>query len=127
MTRITSTSNVLTKLAAVPSYVFRWGGMQEMWIGGDRFNLTILLHELGHALCLGHEDTRVDRGDYVDFSSCEFIVDPDEFDTRVHLYDYWSVMYYICGFCIGGGGYGGRKWKMCHCSNVDKLFPREED
>lgn len=87
------------------SYMCRWGGMQEMWIGGDCFNLTVLLHELGHTLCLGHEDTRVDRDDYVDFSPCEFIVDPDEFDTRGHLYDYWSVMHYICGFCNGGGGW----------------------
>lgn len=87
------------------AHMCRWGGYQYVMIGGACFNKTILIHELGHSLCLGHEDTRVDRDDYVDLTPCQLYPNPDKFDTRGHLYDYWSIMHYQCGFCEGGAGW----------------------
>ena len=47
------------------SYVGRQGGRQEVTLGPRCGNLGTILHELGHALGLWHEQTRPDRGRYV--------------------------------------------------------------
>lgn len=56
-------------------------------------NWDTMVHEMGHALCFGHEQDRADRNNYLDSPRCtgDGIYDHLNF---YHLYDYRSVMHY---------------------------------
>ncbi|CAL8068510.1 unnamed protein product [Orchesella dallaii] len=85
-------------------HVCRTGGYQFAKFGGNCRTKSTMVHELGHNLCLGHEQTRRDRDDYLHFNEChpDQVPGKDTFETRGHLYDYTSGMAYGCGWCPGG-------------------------
>ena len=87
--------------AANYSYVGRIGGGQTLQIYNWQTSLKIMVHELLHALGFGHEQTRPDRGLYVDIlygnilpgKSGNFALDSGAF-TGALPYDFDSVMHY---------------------------------
>lgn len=48
-------------------------GGQWAKFGGGCATAGVMVHELGHTLCMGHEQTRLDRDDWITFdtSKCE--------------------------------------------------------
>jgi len=66
-----------------------------------------MIHELGHTLCLFHEQQRKDRDDYLSFADCpedsKFeILEESEDPSSLGIYDFGSQMHYQCGFCNTG-------------------------
>lgn len=59
-----------------------------------------MVHELGHTICFGHEQTRKDRDSYVRFPCGNPPGRDDSFDTLGMLYDYKSSMHYGCDSCL---------------------------
>lgn len=58
-----------------------------------------MIHELGHTLCFGHEQSREDRDNYLDFPCGSGGGKDMGFD--IHLfYDYKSAMHYGCDNCM---------------------------
>lgn len=57
-------------------------------------NAGTQIHEMGHALCFGHEQARNDRDDYLSSDNC--IEGKYEHINGGHLYDYLSIMHYGC-------------------------------
>ncbi|ODM94103.1 Embryonic protein UVS.2 [Orchesella cincta] len=80
------------------------GGMQTLKVGGSCRNMSTIIHQLGHTLCLPHEHARPDRDEYVSYDACPptMVPEKDSFNTRGQLYDYGSRMQLPCG-CHGGG------------------------
>lgn len=82
------------------SYVGRQGGMQEILLGARCTNMNIV-HELGHALGLWHEQSRADRAQYVSII-WKNIDEKHKHNFNQHLsdskdvgdYDYDSIMHY---------------------------------
>ena len=85
------------------SHVGRKGGSQEITLGPGCNNIGIIIHEIGHALGLWHEQSRPDRDRYV-----QVLYDNIEHNKRSNFekrnsyevdyhgatYDYGSVMHY---------------------------------
>ncbi|ODM96985.1 Zinc metalloproteinase nas-1, partial [Orchesella cincta] len=83
--------------------VCKIGGPQVVMFGKDCRNMKTMIHQLGHALCLGHEHQRPDRDSYLNFSSCSN--NPKKirsFRRPMGLYDYNSQMHAQCNSCKGG-------------------------
>jgi hypothetical protein len=84
------------------SYVGRVGGPQKVRVGscGQRGSVV---HEIGHAAGLYHEQSRTDRDNYVTIvwneispgEEAQFTVDDDTMD--IGAYDYGSIMHYSRG------------------------------
>ncbi|XP_035713967.1 tolloid-like protein 1 isoform X2 [Folsomia candida] len=55
-----------------------------------------MVHEMGHTLCFGHEQSRADRDDFI--VSCG--QGQYEHLNLGHLYDYRSIMHYKCDDCM---------------------------
>jgi len=102
--------------------VCRQGGSQFVKLGSRCSDSRILIHELGHTLCMSHEFDRYDRDEYVSLgSSCSSsIVTPPFWTTFGLPYDYFSVMHYDgCweGACIQAKQELPGKW----CGNPGRL------
>ncbi|OXA56158.1 Zinc metalloproteinase nas-7 [Folsomia candida] len=69
-------------------------GAQFAKFGGTCVNPGTMVHELGHTLCMGHEQTRLDRDNWIGFNTaiCQpHGIDNPDFDRGLHkLYDYVS-------------------------------------
>ena len=80
-------------------------GGQFAKFGGSCVNPGTMVHELGHTLCMGHEQTRRDRDDWISWNTavCEpHGLDGSDFDRGLHkLYDYVSIEHYE-GECYNG-------------------------
>lgn len=82
------------------SQVGKQGGVQPIWIS-DLCTTGNILHELGHAAGLWHEQSRKDREDFVRIEWNNIApVDRTNFTQRIHdgrdilSYDYGSLMHY---------------------------------
>lgn len=81
------------------------GGQQFIQIGGLCWFREMIIHQLGHALCLGHEHQRPNRDDYLSYSplcSEKDIPQTNPKDNDIGFYDYASQMHFACGWCSGG-------------------------
>jgi hypothetical protein len=80
-------------------------GAQFAKFGGTCVSPGTMVHELGHTLCMGHEQTRKDRDRWIGFNTniCEpHGIDGDDFNGGLHkLYDYVSIEHYE-GECYNG-------------------------
>jgi len=70
-------------------------GAQFAKFGGNCVNAGTIIHELGHTLCMGHEQTRLDRDKWIGFNTGVCTpppIDGYEFQSGLNkLYDYVSV------------------------------------
>ena len=85
------------------SYIGRQGGSQEITLGPGCNNVGIIIHEIGHAIGLWHEQSRPDIDGYIRVLYDN--IEPDkrfnfekrnsyEVDYHGATYDYGSVMHY---------------------------------
>jgi len=86
--------------AGCASYVGMKGGEQEVWLA-DNCTVGSIIHEIGHAIGLFHEHTRLDRDDYVTVNlqnvsaGKEINFDKIEVGASTYSeYDYGSIMHY---------------------------------
>lgn len=80
-------------------------GAQFAKFGGSCVNAGTMVHELGHTMCMGHEQTRLDRDQWISFNTaiCQpHGLDGPDFNRGLHkLYDYVSIEHYE-GECYNG-------------------------
>jgi len=80
-------------------------GAQFAKFGGSCVNPGTMVHELGHTLCMGHEQTRLDRDKWIGFNTaiCQpHGIDGSDFNRGLHkLYDFVSIEHYE-GECYNG-------------------------
>ncbi|ODM59418.1 Zinc metalloproteinase nas-4 [Orchesella cincta] len=80
-------------------------GAQFAKFGGSCVSPGTMVHELGHTLCMGHEQTRRDRDEWISFNTaiCQpHGLDGPDFDRGLNkLYDYVSIEHYE-GECYNG-------------------------
>lgn len=76
------------------------GGYQFARFGGNCRSAAVMIHELGHTLCFGHEQTREDRDNFLSFPCGNAGTKDVGFDTLGLFYDYKSSMHYACTDCI---------------------------
>ncbi|ODM92490.1 Zinc metalloproteinase nas-6 [Orchesella cincta] len=82
------------------------GSYQFARFGQNCRNVSTMVHELAHTLCLGHENQRRDRDNYISYADCG-----DNFPRKLSqknfrasgIYDYASQMHYQCTSCQLGG------------------------
>ncbi|ODM94336.1 Zinc metalloproteinase nas-1 [Orchesella cincta] len=91
-------------------HVCKQGGYQYAKFGGNCRESSTMIHELGHNLCLHHENERGDRDEYVNYSKCQRIPQKMDNGTFKKLYDFDSQMHLSCQRCDGGG------WPKKHVS-----------
>ncbi|ODM89445.1 Zinc metalloproteinase nas-7 [Orchesella cincta] len=86
--------------------ICRKGGYQFTKFGNDCRSMAVMIHELGHTLCLYHEQQRPDRDDFLDFGNCDedeiFPIAQFSDELSSAIYDYGSQMHYQCKTCLGG-------------------------
>ena len=82
------------------SYVGMKGGEQSVWLA-DNCTVGSIIHEIGHAIGLFHEHTRLDRDNYVTvnlqnvFTNKEINFDKIDIGANAYSdYDYGSIMHY---------------------------------
>ncbi|OXA64790.1 zinc metalloproteinase nas-7 [Folsomia candida] len=78
-------------------------GAQFAKFGGGCVTSGVMTHELGHTLCLGHEQTRQDRDNWIGFDTSKCSPPgKDDLPFGLHkLYDYVSIEHYE-GECYNG-------------------------
>ncbi|CAL8118412.1 unnamed protein product [Orchesella dallaii] len=80
-------------------------GAQFAKFGGSCVSPGTMVHELGHTLCMGHEQTRLDRDEWIAFNTqiCQpHGIDGPDFNRGLNkLYDYVSIEHYE-GECYNG-------------------------
>ncbi|CAF1048650.1 unnamed protein product [Didymodactylos carnosus] len=92
--------------------ICRTGNEQWAKFGGGCIKSTVMVHELGHTLCFGHEQTRFDRDNYISYRpGCN----PDGKDnnhetTRELFYDYVSSQHYNNDGCYNAKLPGVTTW-----------------
>ncbi|CAL8136518.1 unnamed protein product [Orchesella dallaii] len=82
------------------------GGYQFVKFGRNCRNTATMIHQLGHALCLGHEHQRSDRDNFLNVKRCYIRKDGPMAklyaEEPKRLYDYASQMHFKCGSCPFG-------------------------
>ncbi|ODM91124.1 Zinc metalloproteinase nas-7 [Orchesella cincta] len=80
-------------------------GAQFAKFGGSCVSPGVMIHELGHTLCMGHEQSRRDRDNWISFNTavCQpHGIDGADFNRGLNkLYDYVSIEHYE-GECYNG-------------------------
>lgn len=82
------------------AHVCRVGGYQFAQFGGSCRNAAVMVHELGHTLCFGHEQSREDRDNFLNFPCGNAEGKDVGFNTLGLFYDYKSSMHYGCNNCM---------------------------
>lgn len=95
-----------TLLKCGKSDICMQGGKQYTRLGNKcpDANKAIFVHELGHTLCLAHENQRPDRDKYISYDKkkCPRISRKLNGSGPFGIYDYASQTHYQCGTCEGG-------------------------
>lgn len=81
------------------AHVCRTGGYQFAQFGGSCRSAGTMVHELGHTLCFGHEQSREDRDNYMEYPCGSGGGKDMGFDINL-FFDYKSVMHYGCDNCM---------------------------
>lgn len=82
------------------AHVCRLGGYQYARFGGSCRNAGVMVHELGHTLCFGHEQSRADRDNYLSYPCGSSDGIDQGFNLLGLFYDYKSCMHYGCNDCM---------------------------
>jgi hypothetical protein len=109
--------------ACAHSFPQCYGPKQVVHLGFERCARTDnMIHEMGHAACLGHEHDRNDKDNYI--TDCG----NEKYDNLNggHLYDYRSVMHYRFPECLvpkmsGVSGYQCRSTNGLSVLDAEKL------
>ncbi|CAL8130773.1 unnamed protein product [Orchesella dallaii] len=113
------------------AHVCKQGGYQFAQFGdpSERCrNKATMVHELGHTICLGHEQQRSDRDNYLSFPNCDKVPrkNPSGDYWASGIYDYSSQLHYDCNWC-GGGWPKAEEVTKCGFEAESGLSPLDVD
>jgi len=105
-------------------HICRTGEYQFAKFGGGCRNADVMIHELGHNLCMGHEQQRSDRDTFLHFPGCSGNDVPGKntnYNNLNSMYDFASRMHYQCNWCPGGWPRNSNIKKCGHSAGLSVL------